>query len=256
MEKISKAVCVCHIGKKRKNNEDNFYFNGSFLEPVHVESDGILEIEQDRQTEQMYAVFDGMGGGDYGELASYGAAQAMDVALHTGFIDPDIESSLRKLSLHLNRKVYEVEKELGSHYMGTTMVSLYYDTQNAWIFNVGDSRCYRLREGSLKQLSLDHSETSFVEWMGIKYAKAFLTQVLGMNPKEYSIDPYIVKDQIQSGDIYLLCSDGLTDMVSNEEIQSILSESASIKEGCEQLLKMALDHGGVDNITILIWQNI
>lgn len=253
---ISKAVCVCHIGHNRKNNEDNFYFNGSFLEPVHVQSEGILELEQDPNTAQMYAVFDGMGGGDYGELASYGAAQALDVALHTGFLNEDIESSLRKLCLHLNQKVYEVEKELGSHYMGTTMVSLYYDTKNVWVYNVGDSRCYRLRDGSLHQLSLDHSETSFVEWMGIKYAKAFLTQVLGMNPKEYSIDPFISKEKLQSGDIYLLCSDGLTDMVSNEEIQSILLESSSIKEACQTLLEKALEHGGVDNITILIWQNM
>lgn len=255
MERNTKAVCVCHTGKQRKNNEDNFYFNGSFLEPVHDKTDGILEIDQDVNQSQLFAVFDGMGGGDYGELASHGAAQALDVAFHTHVIDEkDLEDSLRKLCLYLNQKVYDVEIAVGSRYMGTTMVSLYYDTKHVWIFNVGDSRCYRFRSDTLEQLSLDHSEFSIFQRLGLQFAKPFLTQVLGMNPKDDRIHPFIREEAFDPEDIYILCSDGLSDMVEDGEILSVMKEASSLKEACEKLLERALDNGGMDNVTILLWQ--
>lgn len=114
--------------------------------------------------------------------------------------------------------------------------------------NLGDSRAYRLRNGEFLQISHDHVETRSLA-VG---RKAPLTQHLGINPEDMLIEPYIAKDKVFPGDQYLLCSDGLTDMLTNFEISDIMLSSEDAESCVTHLINAALEHGGRDNITVII----
>ena len=122
----------------------------------------------------------------------------------------------------------------------------------AYVANLGDSRAFRLRNGELLQLSADHTDAALLQGQGIR--KPRLTQHLGIWPEEMVLEPYIAKGEIQAGDRYLLCSDGLTDMVSNMEICTLMKETGSICHLTDRLVAKALEKGGRDNVTVLAAQ--
>ena len=131
--------------------------------------------------------------------------------------------------------------------MGTTMVSLYFSNRNVYVCNLGDSRAYRLRNGEFLQLSEDHiAKTPYSN------IKAPLIQYLGFDSEDVEIEPYIARGEINNEDIYLICSDGLTDMLTNFEICDIILQSNGLENGVEKLIQAALNHGGNDNITIIM----
>ena len=114
-----------------------------------------------------------------------------------------------------------------------------------YMCNIGDSKVFRFDGKKLEQISVD-------DYAAVPYGKKPpLSQNLGISPKEYVIEPHLAKGRYCDGDIYLLCSDGLTDMVAAEEIARILRET-EYKEVCDKLLDKALENGGRDNITIIV----
>ena len=249
MRLVIEASCGCNTGKIRKNNEDNFCFDGACLD---VENNGLenpVYIKQTVKTGLSFAIFDGMGGENYGEIASFAAAKKM---LNAKRKLKDWLSSntkyLNRLSLALNEAVLEAKREQRTDRMGTTMVALHFSGRYAYVSNIGDSRAYRLRNGELLQISVDHVEHHPEQ----KRRKAPLTQHLGIDPKDMLIEPYIAKHKLQKGDMYLLCSDGLTDMLSNVEISCLMRESDHMDERVVQLIQNALDKGGRDNITVIV----
>ncbi len=242
------ASCMCHKGKIRVNNEDNLYFGDKCLEK---ENNGLkypASIEGTLKSGLSMAVFDGMGGEHFGEVASFAAAREMQKtnrALMDFFI-PE-KTYLNRLVQKLNNAVISEQKTYNSNRIGTTMVSLYFSRDYVYCCNVGDSRAYRLRDRELIQISTDHTENIPLSSKG----KAPLTRYLGMD-EEYEIEPYIAKGKIMSSDVYLLCSDGITDMLTNMEIFDILHRYTDTQTCVSKLVECALERGGRDNITAIV----
>ncbi len=249
MKETIQAACGSHVGKLRRKNEDNFFFDGKCLERDNCGLKNPAYMEARLTSGTCFAIFDGMGGERFGEFASYAAARQMQQMekSFSDFLIPE-KTYLKRLANNLNKAVNCAQNEMGTDRMGTTMVSLHFFGRYAYICNVGDSRAYRLRNGEFLQLSVDHTVKRPQE----NHRKAPLMQYLGYGTEAVQIDPYIAKGEVQKNDIYLLCSDGLTDMLTNFEISDILFNQ-KIPETCVRaLLEAALAHGGRDNITAIV----
>lgn len=248
MKYTIEAACSCHTGKIRHNNEDNLFFDGRCLEADNTGLSNPVGFEEPLRSGLAMAVMDGMGGENYGELASYAAAREMQL-LQQKKADFLVSGRkyLRELVSRMNDAVLKQKQALCTEHMGTTFVSLYFSGRYVYVCNLGDSRAYRLRSGAFQQLSKDHIEKRPGETH-----KAPLTQHLGISPEDMLLDPYIAKGEIRSGDRYLLCSDGLTDMLSNFEIADILSSHDDLQKCVQELIDAALKQGGRDNITVIL----
>ena len=243
------AACGCNMGKIRKNNEDNFLFDGKCLEQENTGLHNIIVIDGRLKNGTCVAIFDGMGGENFGEAASFAAARSMQNTarrLEDYFVQE--RKYLKRLAFSLNDAVLDKMKELCTERMGTTMIALYFSSRYVYVCNVGDSRAYRLRDGEFLQLSQDHVEKRPDK------KKTPLTQHLGIDPEYMLIEPYIAKGDLQKGDQYLLCSDGLTDMLTNFEISDIMTRSEDAESCAQELIQAALEHGGRDNITVIVYR--
>ena len=192
------------------------------------------------------AVFDGMGGEEDGEIASYLAAHTFSKMQN----DEMPEAFLKKTVLEMNQAVFE-ESQKRFCSMGSTTVILYIKGEKVFVCNVGDSKAFLAGE-ELVQLSKDHTDEAFLREHGITDRKPVLSQYLGADPEELMLEPFFMEKEIERGDCFLLCSDGLTDMLSGEQILHILREEDSAKACAEHLVQEALDHGGYDNITVMV----
>ncbi len=249
MPYILDAACLCNTGKIRKNNEDNFFFDGRCLE---VENNGLkhpVTMTKALRRELCLAVFDGMGGENFGEVASFTAADCMQSATRKlkDYFIPE-RKFLNSMCLKINEAVVAKQQELCTERMGSTMAALYFSHRYVYVCNLGDSRAYRLRNGEFLQLSVDHVEKR----EGQARKKAPLTQHLGIKPEDFLIEPYIAKGELKHGDRYLLCSDGLTDMLRNYEIDEIMTGADSAEECAIALVDSALEKGGKDNVTVIV----
>ncbi len=246
---------LTHQGNVRQNNEDNFYLFGKYKKDVNM-----LTLEEEGEMPDQLAlagVFDGMGGEEAGEIASLIAAEGVSPSgIETA------ENSAKEQIIRINDKVCEEIRRRQAR-VGTTAVLLYFDKGETVSVNIGDSRAYCLRGGKLIQLSKDHSEGQSMVDMGVfteeeaKKNKAWhkLTQHIGIFPEEFIIEPYSSgRMKTEDGDIYLLCSDGLTDMLSNEEIASIMMQNSGtgLSAMAHALRDAALQAGGKDNVTVVL----
>lgn len=246
-----KVSGISHPGKVRNVNQDNFYCDERFraLEHGEFDVDGIVSGSDG----WLAAVFDGMGGEKYGEIASLIAAKATHEVC-TGAVPPyDIETLIN----YTNSKVcQEIEDRRSS--MGSTCVYMEFDGSRCRSWNLGDSRSYLVHDGSMEQLSEDHTEASsyravFGETAVHHGSENRLTQHLGIPSDEFIIEPYVSPwYALNEGDQLLLCSDGLCHYVNDGDICSVLTSPLSIQEKRNQLLEMALNAGGKDNITVLV----
>lgn len=249
MDLFLDAACYCNTGRVRKNNEDNFFFDGRCLEAINKGLKHPVTMMKPLRGEECLAVFDGMGGENYGELASFAAADCMQRMTrgNTDYYIPE-RKFLEKMCGCINEAVLEKQREMRIDRMGSTMVALYFSHDYVYLCNLGDSRAYRLRDREFMQLSVDHVEKNAAQ----AGKKAPLTQHLGIDPEEFLIEPYIAKGELKHGDQYLLCSDGLTDMLSNLEIDAIMTASDGPAECVKKLVDAALEKGGKDNVTVII----
>ena len=247
MSFVLDAACLCSTGRVRKNNEDNFFFDGRCLEAENTALKHPVTMTRSLRRELCVAIFDGMGGENFGEYASFAAADCMQKTTRKlkDYFIPE-RRFLRDMCLRINDAVVAKQKELRTDRMGSTMVAFYFSHGCVYVCNLGDSRAYRLRDGEFLQLSVDHVE----QREGKK--KAPLTQHLGIDPEDFLLEPHIAKGELRHGDQYLLCSDGLTDMLSNFEIDDILSTAASAEECARTLVSAALEKGGKDNVTVIV----
>ncbi|MGN1141076.1 MAG: PP2C family protein-serine/threonine phosphatase [Oliverpabstia sp.] len=248
------AACGCNQGKKRNNNEDNFYFNGSYM---GSDNHGLTELECTEISlsgDSFFCVYDGMGGGDFGEVASYTAAKTTKEFLNikTNVNPCDITPSLEAMCEVVNKAVFEAGVKLGSSNMGSTLVGVYFHAGQAWVCNLGDSRCYLLRGGKMRQISEDHTDEDFMKENGITGRKPYLTQYLGIDPEEMEIVPFVKSYYLDSGDRFLICSDGVTDMVDEQKICNLLAVFDHPDDCVRAVIREALDGGGKDNITAIV----
>lgn len=193
--------------------------------------------------DEFFLVADGLGGLPAGEVA---AKLAVEVAIEVYKESKDLKRAFEVA----NHEIYRLSRENPAYFgMATTLVGVVIEGKYATLANVGDSRAYLINKSSINQITVDHGLGGGV-----------VTRVLGINP-EVKID--IFKNDLQSGDLLLLCSDGLTMMLTDEEIFRILKDSAKTKKAIEkktkELIKAANATGGLDNITVGLiispWQN-
>lgn len=237
---IIEAACCSNIGKIRKKNEDNFCFDNN----IDTLKDGsVLKYNGTLQSGLYFALFDGMGGENFGEYASETAASKM---LNLDIRLPRM-NTIKSVVEELNKAVVLKQQEMLTDKMGTTMASIHFYQNTVFVCNVGDSRVYRFRNGALQQLSNDHTETQTDN-----NKKGALIQYLGMDPEEVRLEPHILKREIESGDIYLLCSDGLTDMLTDFEINYTVKVNGNSEIIAEKLISAAIENGGRDNITVIV----
>lgn len=215
---------------------------------------------------------DGMGGHERGEEASSIAievfrehlqpdairAQLADITAASGV--PSEIASLYTLVIRVAemaaRRMYERNRELRlERYMGTTIVGLLLLTDEyALWFHIGDSRLYRWRNRVLERLTTDHS--AHAEWeaggrIGIEPGRNILTRAIGMDP---SAEPDMGWGKLGKNETYILCSDGLTDMISDSRIQEILKTGTGADDLARRLVNAALSAGGMDNVSVVVCQ--
>jgi protein phosphatase len=235
---VSYAVAVVSdCGSKRSSNEDAFGISAEH---------------------GVYVVCDGMGGAAAGEVAS---ALAVSEVLRVLTARPDatpLEDLVEEAVRAANQTIHSrAERDPELHGMGTTLVGLVTEGRRALVFNVGDSRCYRMRNSSLVQISQDHSLVEEQVRMGrITHAEALrsphrnvITRALGT---ETSVEPDLFELKAEAGDLFLLCSDGLTNELPDPLIESMLAADLSLNELCTRLVDAANRAGGHDNITCLL----
>lgn len=256
------GAVVSDVGCVRPNNEDN-YVLGRYM---NVDSSDHSEVSfycsNSTGVWQFAGVFDGMGGGEMGELASRDAAsiflKAVD-RLNGASSKTEVDLCLRKAFLEANNQIVALHKEY--KIIGTTGTVLCSNGVEFKIYHLGDSRAYLTREDELLQLTKDQTLAQMKMEVGMyreddptaEADKHKLTEYIGRDWTRENIKP--VESHwipIQAGDGVLLCSDGLYDMCANEEIASILRDSTTIKEKTAALVQKAVSRGGEDNITCAV----
>lgn len=232
---------ISSTGKIRKNNEDNFYADNHIRDDINSVEEVFFKGEVSAENNECFAVFDGMGGEALGEVASFVAASHTQDFL----TDKDhFDEYIYELSEILNRKVIDETQARSLVLMGTTAAMVQFHKDAVYLLNAGDSRIYRLSRHELSMLSTDHIARS---WAG----KA-ITKFLGLPEEAGALSPYLAEAKYHAGDIYLICSDGVSDMLSDEEIEQILDRKKSPDALCRELVDAALDKGGVDNTTAIV----
>ena len=249
MKVIYKAVT--DVGRRRKGNEDSHFSNPE---------------------QQLYVVADGMGGHAAGEVASHIAVEAINefVCLTDG--DKDITwpfdydsalshagNRLKTAIHHANQRVIDATQERADYEgMATTVVAALMEGDSVNIAHVGDSRVYQFRSGELTQITSDHSWVNEQIRSGVISAdqarshplRNVVTRALG-GKAELCVDVRSFK--VQSDDVFLLCTDGLTTMLLDQEIQESLARSVpDLDRATRELVDAANEHGGEDNITVLL----
>ena len=231
-----KAYARTDIGKTRQVNQDAFYLPA--------------------EGERFAAVADGMGGHRAGEVASAIAVTEFSRWLRWA-ARPD-EDALNHAVAEANHAIYmEAKRDPLKAGMGTTLTAVWLDTSDVYLAHVGDSRAYLYRKGALIQLSRDHSLVGEMLEKGvITYNEAlthpqrnYITRALGTGK---SIEADILRLDYKKEDVWLLCTDGLTNGVSTYEIAAILAKDTSWEQKLDEMVQLALDRGGRDNITALL----
>ena len=230
-----------HIGNIRSSNQDNFFCVGEYMDCINKGTDNIISGTISPSSKPLFAVFDGMGGEEQGEMAAYIAAEQMSKFK----CQKDLHKSLLDYCMVANSEICNFAQGNNIHSMGTTAAMLLFDKKKVYMCNIGDSKAFVLSERSLKQISMDHVSVS------VFGRKPPLSQNLGIPESELIISPYVNTMKCHADDIFLICSDGLTDMVSISEIESILLNTDK-KCTAEQLLQTALKNGGKDNVTLVL----
>ncbi|MGH3104908.1 MAG: Stp1/IreP family PP2C-type Ser/Thr phosphatase [Gaiellaceae bacterium] len=232
--RLGRATGLTDTGRKRRHNEDSYVL----LPPL-------------------FAVADGMGGAQAGEIASRLAAETVRDE------EADAGAGLERVSALVqsaNRRVYErSRRDTSASGMGTTMTIALVENGIVSIGHVGDSRAYLLRDGALEQLTEDHSLVAELQRSGKLTAeeaehhpqRSVITRALGTDP-DVDVDTYTVEPR--SGDIFMLCSDGLTSMVGDEAIRRIVEEHRDDLDAAARALIAAANlGGGEDNITVVFF---
>jgi serine/threonine protein phosphatase PrpC len=234
--RIGRSAWLTDTGRRRVRNEDAYVF-----EPP------------------LFGIADGMGGARAGEVAA-GIAAA---ALKAGRRDVDGEASLEAIIVEANRLVWERSvADPHTAGMGTTVTVAFVDTaaERVVFGHVGDSRAYRLRGDELEQITTDHSLVAELVESGVLTPeeaerhpqRSAITRAVGT---ERAIEADVFSLPGQQGDLFLLCSDGLTDMLSEEEIAEVLlAAGRDPATAADALVAAANEHGGEDNITVVLFE--
>ncbi|MEW5705628.1 MAG: Stp1/IreP family PP2C-type Ser/Thr phosphatase [Actinomycetota bacterium] len=230
-------AALTDVGKKRNLNEDSYLANGT-----------------------IFAVADGMGGHRAGEVASVIALDALRAGLGRRTKDP-AEKRLVDAIKFANKKVREKAIRDRTRFgMGTTLTAAFLHGEKLYIGHVGDSRIYLLRDGKLKKLTNDHSLVAQMVESGqlkpeeaeVHPHKSIITRAIG---SEADVEVDILIEDVMDNDRFLLCTDGLTTMLTDDEIAEVLRDIDDLNSACRELVDWANDRGGNDNITVILLES-
>ncbi len=254
------VAVISHIGCVRGNNEDNFFIDGDMMMEDEVNKGAWIEANI-HSPYHVLAICDGMGGLEGGENASLITVKELR-NLMASFTNLEIKDRIDKCVLTANQLVREdTVRHAGSKGReGTTLALLYLHDQVAHIANVGDSRVYIYRLNTLQQISIDQSRV-----YRMMLAGQLTREAMRKHPESNKIEQYIgipeeriSKDFVNHasctlcrGDRFMICSDGLTDLISDETIREILADGTP-GETARKLIDYALEHSGKDNVTVII----
>lgn len=235
---------VCDRGLLRDQNEDALSVNGLLLR------DDAVDLTVDIPEEGFFylLVSDGMGGHEKGEEASRFALEEMEEQFSFHHIQPDsFEDDIREAARYINFKLNRSASQQGQTYpMGCTLTGVVWHYGHIWLVNAGDSRTYRFREGMLRQLTTDETERGIT---GNPAASKLLLNCLGGGAEgRLAVDD--LDGKLLEGDVLLVCSDGLCDMLPDEEIEAALAGGVTASD----LLRLACEAGGEDNVSIILAQ--
>ncbi len=234
MLKATETTVATDVGRQRRDNEDSSYASGS-----------------------VFVVADGMGGAQSGEVASKIVVDAFSSGL------PEAGTAEERLAVvvqRANREIHERSRsEAANAGMGTTVTAAYLDGDAIAIAHVGDSRAYLLRDGELRRLTEDHSLVEELvrggrlteEEAAEHPQRSVITRALGIEPL-VEIDTWTYP--LRPGDVVLLCSDGLTSMVSEQQLQRVVVAAPTLNEAAQRLIDAANEAGGRDNITVVLFR--
>lgn len=233
--------CISDIGKIRDKNEDNYCFDNAYYDGKTIPNYPLTKKECLKRP-LLLGVFDGMGGEQCGKVAALLAAQTAASFHWNG----NPEKSLSAFTRTANQAICDFAKNNAIRSMGTTEALLLFGKKKVMLCNVGDSRIYRFSCGKLGQISFDHVSVA------IQGHKAPLLQHLGIPEEEMVLEPYFREFPLLDGDRYLIASDGLTDVVAENKIQTVLARGCDAEIATAELVRYALDSGGRDNVTVII----
>ena len=249
------AVGVTDAGRVRPTNEDGFVIADMSVDMAtatlrgprfNVGSRGIL-----------LAVSDGMGGAEAGEVASALALESLREHLDESCRASDIMQSVKCAVEAANRDVVVAAREPSQVGMGATLVAVVVHRALAHIASVGDSRVYLIRDGEIRQLTKDQSYVEVLIGAGVITREQALTSpyrnvILQAMGQRDTVMVALLRLTLRLGDVLLLCSDGLSNKVADDEMRRVVGESASHEQACVRLVELANDRGGEDNITLVI----
>lgn len=242
-------------GKVRSNNEDAFYFNGKYAEIEDMDQD--VEISDEFQDQPaLFAICDGMGGYENGEIASYTAVSGM-AKLQRTLAFGDFSSSITDWVEETNRMIIQKARD-----GGCTLALLYYKAGKIHIAHIGDSRIYRQHHGVLSRITKDHSKVQVLLDAGVlseKQVESYpqrhvITRALGMNEEVNGRCMPSIQEPIfpENGDRYIICSDGVTDMLNDRQLSDIISHNDSSQNCAEAVFQAAMNAGGKDNTSVIV----
>jgi protein phosphatase len=232
--RISEHASLTDVGRQRHTNEDSYF-----------------------ESPPVFAVADGMGGAQAGEVAS---AMAVEAFTESREAEAAPEQQLETIAKAANRRIWEMAQSDSRHAgMGTTLTATMLDDRGVAVGHVGDSRLYLYRDGKLERMTRDHSLVEEFMRQGRLTAeqaerhpqRSVITRALGPE-SDVEVDTFTV--QARPGDVYLLCSDGLSGMVSDDNMARILGEGKGLEATARSLIGAANDNGGRDNITAVLFR--
>ncbi|MGN0327056.1 MAG: Stp1/IreP family PP2C-type Ser/Thr phosphatase [Lachnospiraceae bacterium] len=236
-----KSYSVTDIGRQRQLNQDYVFTSEVPMGPLS----------------NLFVVADGMGGHKAGEYASKCAVETIVEDINT-YQDTGIIKSLTMAIQHANAKIRQVaNSDINYQGMGTTLVTATYSDDTLYVGNVGDSRLYVIGDG-IRQITTDHSLVEeMIRMGGLDREKArthpdknIITRAIGV-VEVVDVDFFEVED-LKEGDIILMCSDGLSNMLTDNEIAEIVNARGTLEEKADNLVAAANRNGGKDNIAVIL----
>jgi PPM family protein phosphatase len=233
MLRIAEHFHASDLGRQRQGNEDSYFVRAP-----------------------LFVVADGMGGAQAGEVASEMAVESFD----RGLPDGSPADGLVQVIEEANRRIHERSRsEAQRAGMGTTVTAAYVGERDVTIAHVGDSRAYVLRNGELERLTRDHSLVGELVARGklteeqaeTHPQRSVITRALGPEP-DVQVDVQVY--QARAGDVFMVCSDGLTSMVPESRVRELLEGAGSLDQAGRELIATANDAGGRDNITVILFR--
>lgn len=245
------------MGNARGNNEDNVYFNGDYITPRNINRPFAIKTGEYTDV-NVFAVLDGMGRNNTGSFASLVAATKLDSVADRIAFDTDVtpDDAVLAYMQETNEMILEQRRETGGVRTASTLALLIIEHGSAHIYNVGDSRVYLYRDKQLIKLTRDHvsvegQKTVALTEEGIRHGR--ITKFLGMNNREGKMEPYRAKPfKVKKGDKFLVCSDGLSDRLDEDEIAVCLAKRKDPFGHTNELMALAMSGDSDDNVSAIV----